>query len=309
MVTTATSTSTRFRGEIIALGVLSPSGATTGCRKAPLRRGRQDHMMDSIVQIGPLALAVDRLIALAAVLGFLSIGFLLEARRGRRVSAASWAAVIVGIFFARAGYVLDNLEAYAWAPAEVLYVWQGGFLALPGIAAAAAVLLLMLRGRALVASIASLAVLSAASLGILAVIEPSELGPAPQMTNVVDVSGRPADLDTQRGPYVLNLWATWCPPCRREMPMLVETAAANPDVPILLLNQGERPETVRQYLRSENISGKDVLIDPRAELSQKLGATALPTTLFVASDGSISEIHYGEISRAALHAGIRQLRR
>lgn len=266
-------------------------------------------MMDSIVQIGPLALAVDRLIAVAAVLGFLSVGSLVGRGTEGRVFAASWAAVIVGVFFARAGYVLDNLEAYASAPAEVLYVWQGGFLALAGIAAAAAVLLLMLRGRALVVSIASLALVSAASLGVLRMTEPRELGPAPQITNVVDVSGRPAHLDTQRGPYVVNPWATWCPPCRREMPMLVETAAANPDVPILLLNQGETPERVRQYLRSENISGKDVRIDSRAELSQKLGATALPTTIFVASDGSISEIHYGEISRAALHAGIDQLRR
>lgn len=266
-------------------------------------------MMDSIVQIGPLALSVDRLIAVAAVLGFLSIGSLVERHTEDRASTASWAAVIVGIFVARAGYVIDNLEAYAWAPAEVLYVWQGGFLTLPGIAGAAAVLLLMLRGRTLVVSIASLAVLSAASLGILVMIQPRELGPAPQMTNVVDVSGRPADLDTQRGPYVVNLWATWCPPCRREMPMLVETAAAHPDVPILLLNQGETPEKVRQYLRSQNISGDNVLIDPHAELSQKLGATALPTTIFVASDGSISKVHAGEISRAALHAGMRELQR
>lgn len=265
--------------------------------------------MDSIVQIGPLALSVDRLIAVAAVLGFVSIGSLVERHTEGRASTASWAAVIVGILVARAGYVIDNLEAYAWAPAEVLYVWQGGFLALPGLSAAAAVLLLMLRGRALVVSIASLGALSAASLGILSLIEPRELGPAPQMNNVVNVSGRPAELDSERGPYVVNLWATWCPPCRREMPMLVETAAANSDVPILLLNQGETPERVRQYLRSEKISGENVLIDPHAELSQKLGATALPTTIFVASDGSISKVHYGEISRAALHAGISELQR
>lgn len=265
--------------------------------------------MEGVVQIGPLAFAIERLIAVAGVLAFLAIGSLVERRTDRRVSAATWTAVIAGIIAARAGYVVDNWQAYALAPGEVLYIWQGGFLALPGIAAAAAVLLFGLRGRALVASFASLALISAASLLFLGMTKPRELGPAPQITNAVDVSGRPAAFDTERGPYVVNLWATWCPPCRREMPMLVETAAANPDVPILLLNQGETPETVRQYLASERITGEDVLIDPSAELSQNLGATALPTTIFVSSDGSISNIHHGEISRAALNDGIRQLRR
>lgn len=265
--------------------------------------------MEGVVQIGPLAFAIERLLAVAGVFAFLAIGSLVETRTDGRVSAATWAAVIAGLVVARVGYVLRNWQAYALAPDEVLYVWQGGFLALPGIAAAATVLLFMLRGRALVASIASLGVISAASLLFLGMIVPSEVRPLPKITGVVDADGRPADLATQNGPYVVNLWATWCPPCRREMPMLVETAAANREVPILLLNQGEAPERVRQYLRSENISGKNVLIDSHSELSQKLGATALPTTIFVASDGSISEIHYGEISRAALHAGIGQLRR
>ena len=264
--------------------------------------------MSDVIEIGPLALAKVRLIATVAIWLFLAATFWIGARTKSRAAAAGWGAVLIGILVARVAYVFQNLEAFALNPIETLYIWQGGFSVIAGILGAASTLIFMIRGRALALAMATLAVLTTASLALLAVSAPPERRAAPQLHGLVDAAGVSVTPDI-RGPYVINLWATWCPPCRREMPMLVQTAAANPDVPILLLNQGETPARVRRYLTSEGISGQDVLIDPRSEVSRNLGSGALPTTIFIGSDGTITSVHTGEISRAALYDGIRQLRR
>jgi cytochrome c biogenesis protein CcmG/thiol:disulfide interchange protein DsbE len=89
--------------------------------------------------------------------------------------------------------------------------------------------------------------------------------------------------------------------------MLVRTATARPSVPVLLIDQGERRDTVAAYLATKRLISPQVLIDPSQNFGRFAGSSALPTTLFVASDGTIRRNHAGEISRAALDAGIDNL--
>lgn len=264
--------------------------------------------MTDIIQIGPLALSTERLAAVVSIWVFL-VASAWIARKRSRASSTGWIAVATGILVARLAYVVQNFEAFRVEPLAAAYVWQGGFEPAYGIAAAALVPALMLRASERWMQLAALVAAAAGWFAVSAMLESGPVGPMPRLANVTDVRGAPLAETGIKGPLVVNLWATWCPPCRREMPRLQETADTNPDVPILLLNQGEEPSHVQRYLRKEGIDGARVLIDRDGGFGGTVGTNALPATMFVNSDGRIVRTHSGEISRAALLSGIRELRR
>lgn len=261
--------------------------------------------MSDFIEIGPLALSVERLAAILAIWLFLASA--VWAGRSGRVPTASWIAVGAGILAARLSYVAANLDAFRIEPSSAAYVWQGGFNPAAGVAAAAAVLLLGARSTERSLGLGSLAVIGAAWFAATALLVQDEARPLPPVT-AFDVAGNRVALDKLRGPLVINLWATWCPPCRREMPMIEQTAAAHPDVPVLLLNQGERLEDIEAYLHDEGIDPGRVLMDASGGLAGALNTKALPTTLFIDSKGAITKVHSGEISRPELHSAIGELR-
>jgi thiol-disulfide isomerase/thioredoxin len=108
-------------------------------------------------------------------------------------------------------------------------------------------------------------------------------------------------------PRVVNLWATWCPPCRREMPMMAELAADTEGVAFVFANQGEGKQAVRRYLASAGLSLETILIDPFSALSRFYGAPGLPATLFIDAEGILRHAHLGEISREVLQSNIDRL--
>ena len=101
-------------------------------------------------------------------------------------------------------------------------------------------------------------------------------------------------------PMVLNLWATWCPPCRREMPALARAQAAFPGVHFVFANQGESLAEVQPYLTQAGLPLKNVLLDGGSQLSAALTARALPTTAFYDAQGRLVEVHMGELTSAAI---------
>ena len=267
--------------------------------------GRRAGAMSDFIEIGPLALSVERLAAIFAI--WLYLASAVWAGRLGRVPPASWIAVGAGILVARLSYIAANLDAFRIEPLSAAYVWQGGFNPAAGVAAAAAVLLLGARSTERSLGLASLAVIGAAWFAATALLVQDQARPLPAVT-AFDAAEKRVALDKLRGPLVINLWATWCPPGRREMPMIEQTAAAHPDVPVLLLNQGERLEDIEAYLRDEGIAPGRVLLDPSGGLASALNTRALPTTLFIDSKGAITKVHSGEISRAALQSAMRKLR-
>ena len=105
-------------------------------------------------------------------------------------------------------------------------------------------------------------------------------------------------------PVVLNLWATWCPPCRREMPVLEQAQKTFSHVSFVLINQGESAQQAKAFLQNEGLNLKDVLLDPSSEAMRKMRTGGLPTTFFFDAQGHMVDLHLGEISMADLEAKI-----
>jgi thiol-disulfide isomerase/thioredoxin len=107
---------------------------------------------------------------------------------------------------------------------------------------------------------------------------------------------------------VVNLWATWCPPCRREMPVLEAAQQRETDIIFVFANQGESGTRAAGYLGDSGLTLANVVLDVPAELGRAVGSTALPTTLFYAANGKLIDTHLGELSAASLAAKLDRLR-
>lgn len=261
------------------------------------------------ISLGPLNLALDRLIAVAAIWIFLALITAIGRRMGQRGEQAGLYAALAGLAASRVAYVAGHWAEFAASPVSMLSVWQGGFEPWAGILAAALVLVAMLRGsRARGLALGTLGAVSAAALAALWLATPAPR-PLPPVAPLERMAGAPLDLGALKGkPFVVNLWATWCPPCRRELPMLA-TQAASGGVPILLVDQGEDAARVAAFLARERIAPDHVLLDPAMSLSQALSANGYPVTLFIDARGMIVQVHTGEIGRAGLMDGMELLQK
>lgn len=107
--------------------------------------------------------------------------------------------------------------------------------------------------------------------------------------SVTDVQGRTWTREALAGrPVVINFWATWCPPCREELPALQRLADeyADEGLVVLLIDVQERESTVRAYLEANNVDLPCVL-DESGEVSRRFRVFNLPTNVLIRPDGTI----------------------
>jgi len=108
-------------------------------------------------------------------------------------------------------------------------------------------------------------------------------------------------------PIVLNYWATWCGPCRRELPAL-QKAAEFYDGEILFLgvDQGEDPETVQAYV--DDIGMTFIIpMDADQVAAERYNVKGLPTTFFIDREGKIRTIWAGEMNSVTLAENIARI--
>lgn len=118
-------------------------------------------------------------------------------------------------------------------------------------------------------------------------LTPLRPGLSPVPLKAPDLQGKVWDLAELHGRVVvLNFWATWCPPCRAEMPSLQQLAEIYGPEQLLVLavNVGEGPRRISQYLQSTGLN-LTVLLDPKSEIARYWGASALPTTYVLDAEG------------------------
>ena len=216
----------------------------------------------------------------------------------------------LGMLGARIGFVGLYWREYLESPWSVINIRDGGWWWPAGVAAIALGASLLGWRRPPLRRPLILASTAAAAIGALAVVVASALTSAAQprlpTLQVASLAGEPLPLHDGRA-SVINLWASWCPPCRREMPVLVEGARRYPNMRFLLINQGEEAATVEAVGGRWKIPAALLAVDVESRVSTTLGVRGYPTTMIVAADGRILGRHTGEVSSASLAALIERI--
>lgn len=106
---------------------------------------------------------------------------------------------------------------------------------------------------------------------------------------------------------LVNLWASWCPPCRAEMPVLMQAQQQYPQGRFILLNQGESTQQVEQFLQQEALEFNAVWLDQHRLMGRWLGQQALPVTLIFDQQGKLVDGHAGVLSSAMLAKKLQEL--
>lgn len=122
-----------------------------------------------------------------------------------------------------------------------------------------------------------------------------------------DLEGRPVALRSWQGtPMVINFWASWCPPCLREMPAFENVARQREgEVVIVGLNVREDAATARTLADRTGVT-YPLLLDADGVAARSFGVVNMPTTVFVTADGTIATGHAGALTADQLDALINQ---
>jgi cytochrome c biogenesis protein CcmG/thiol:disulfide interchange protein DsbE len=109
-------------------------------------------------------------------------------------------------------------------------------------------------------------------------------------------------------PAILNVWASWCPPCVDEHPVLLETAMAHADeVTIVGIVYQDTPEGARSFLARYGDGGWPNLLDASGRIAIDLGVIGPPETFFVDADGIVRARHVGPLTDAEMAAQLTAL--
>jgi|WetSurMetagenome_2_1015567.scaffolds.fasta_scaffold217368_2 cytochrome c biogenesis protein CcmG, thiol:disulfide interchange protein DsbE len=127
--------------------------------------------------------------------------------------------------------------------------------------------------------------------------------PAPDFS-AADPEGASTALSDLRGKTViLNFWATWCDPCREELPLLNRIAAAyGGSLAVLAVETGDPADLVRAFAGSLELEQLRVLTDPAGRVGDLYLVRGLPTTFFIDPAGVIQRIKIGTLDSAELES-------
>lgn len=257
--------------------------------------------------IGPVALPGE-LVLLGVTLALATLMAKLWRRRWQvEVEPKVWRALWLGLLAARLSFVLEFAAVYSDAPWQIFNLRDGGWNGWAGwVAVAGYVGWLALgqarRSPARHALMVTLVMAAAVWWGGAAALSHWDTQGAqlPALSLGRLDAGEKSLAEFAGRPLVLNLWATWCPPCLREMPALQRAQQQYPGVHFVFANQGESRDKVQRFLALKGLSLDNVLLDEGGALPRHFQQRGLPSTFFFDADGTLVEARTGELSDASI---------
>ncbi len=121
--------------------------------------------------------------------------------------------------------------------------------------------------------------------------------------------GSTAHLSDYRGrPVILNFWATWCPPCRLEMPDLVETYETHKDegLVVIAIDDAEAHDLVSAFVEEFGMT-MPVVVDPQGDVMRAYKTNSLPSSFFIDRDGVVRVRWLGLLTPDVLEQNLRSI--
>jgi thiol-disulfide isomerase/thioredoxin len=171
----------------------------------------------------------------------------------------------------------------------------------------------MTRGRGLAALLVGAAIALVVA-GVLvardsdepAVVASDRFMPAPHVSGVDPITGKLVRLSDYAGrPVVINVWASWCPPCRDEAPDLARFAREHPEAQLLGIDIKDAKDPARAFYREYDWRHPSIF-DPTGEKAASLGLQGQPITYFLNEKHEIVETIAGAGDFAAFEAGLER---
>lgn len=217
----------------------------------------------------------------------------------------------VALLLSRGVFILQHGDTYGGDFAAMLDFTDGGFQPMVALFVACVMGMELTRQNAAMRRPVVVAVLVGALAWAGGTIATGAFAPVRRGMPAVavrDLEGKAVHMNSfTTKPMVVNLWATWCPPCRREMPVLRDAQRRHPDIVFVFLNQGESAASIRRYLAAQHIDIDNVLSDPLGTFAQQSGSYAYPTSLFFDGKGELIARHVGELTQDSLDERLRML--
>jgi thiol-disulfide isomerase/thioredoxin len=153
----------------------------------------------------------------------------------------------------------------------------------------------------------ALAAQSLAAVSLTSQTPPRQGSVAPGFT-LTTLAGSPANLSDYKGrPVLINFWASWCEPCRGEMPLIVAAYAAHKpaglEVLAVNLTDQEGMKDVRKFVAAFQMPFP-VLLDAQGRVRRLYALRGLPTSVFVGADGVVRLVNRGPVTAESLDLGL-----
>lgn len=268
--------------------------------------------MSNAIQLGPLLLPLTLLLVFASVGSTLAAGKWLS-KSSAEVDRTLWHAMVAGVVLARLAFVYEYRSMYLDAPLTILDIRDGGWNPTAGLVGAWMFALYRERKSPVIQKPLRWALALGTTVFFVGTAVLAFGGGSGQKLPALaftSLEGQPVQLKEFEGkPTVINLWATWCPPCVREMPVLQAAQAKHTNVNFVFLNQGEDSGQVSRWLESQRLPLRNVVLDPKREASAAFQQKGYPTTLFFNTEGELVSSRIGELSAATLDERLQDLAR
>lgn len=264
------------------------------------------------VQIGPLSLSAHIVAIFLSIITAVIVVYIFDRKKTtNKVEPYLWFMIIVSALTGRAVYVARHFESYKLNIISIPDIRDGGFSLLSAVIALVVMLMFLvwrhktIRRALLLSSLSGLSVLGI-SLAIISSFGLS--GHKIQNIELTDLNHNSIYLHEFLGkPTVINIWASWCPPCRREMPALQEAQQKNPEINFIFINQRESNQLIKNFLTDQGLNLNNVLVDQHGLFAASINSNGLPTTVFINKHGMVIDTRLGELSAATLNARIKKL--